>query len=107
MGFTEEMGEYIAAHSDDDYAEFMVPLTKYKDEWLTMSLEIGAKAMENADEAGAASVDYLMYSGYVVLGYFWAQMAVVAKQKIAAGEGESSFYEAKYKPASANRQREA
>jgi hypothetical protein len=60
-----------------------------------VSLQIGQKAMENPDEAGAAAVDYLMYSGYVVLAYFWARMAVVAQAKIAAGEGDSSFYEAK------------
>ena len=36
-----------------------------------------------------------MYSGYVVLAYFWAQMAVVATNKIKAGEGDTAFYEAK------------
>ncbi len=95
MGFTEQMGAYIDAHSDEAYAEFIKPLAAYKDEWLTMSLEIGGKAMENPDEAGAAAVDYLMYSGYVVLAYFWAQMAVVATDRIAAGDGDTSFYEAK------------
>jgi len=95
MGFTEVMSAYIDAHQGDAYAEFIKPLAAYKDEWLTMSLEIGGKAMENADEAGAAAVDYLMYSGYVVLAYFWAQMAVVAKDKIASGEGDTAFYEAK------------
>ncbi|WOJ92656.1 acyl-CoA dehydrogenase C-terminal domain-containing protein [Congregibacter variabilis] len=95
MGFTEMMGEFVAENDDEAYAEFTAPLTKYKDEWLTMSLEVGGKAMENPDEAGAASVDYLMYSGYVALAYFWAQMAVVAHKKIAEGEGDTAFYEAK------------
>jgi hypothetical protein len=95
MGFTEEMGRYIDAHGDEAYADFIKPLAKYKDEWLNMSLEVGAKAMENPDEAGAAAVDYLMYSGYVVMAYFWAQMAVVATDRIKAGEGDVSFYEAK------------
>jgi hypothetical protein len=83
MGFTEElMGKYIDAHDDEAYADFMKPLAKYKDEWLTMSLQVGEKAMSNPDEAGAAAVDYLMYSGYVVLAYFWAQMAVVARTRL-------------------------
>jgi alkylation response protein AidB-like acyl-CoA dehydrogenase len=94
-GFTDLMGQYIDAHGDEAYADFIAPLSKYKDEWLTMSLEIGGKAMENPDEAGAAAVDYLMYSGYVVMAYFWAQMAVVATDRIAAGEGDKAFYEAK------------
>jgi hypothetical protein len=95
MGFTEMMGEFVAENSDEAYAEFTAPLTKYAEEWLTMSLEVGGKAMENPDEAGAASVDYLMYSGYVALAYFWAKMAVVAHKKIAEGEGDTAFYEAK------------
>ena len=42
-------------------------------------MQIGAKAMKNPDEAGAASFDYMMYSGYVVLAYFWAKMAITAR----------------------------
>ena len=95
MGFTDDMGAYIDGHGDEAYAAFIGPLARYKDEWLNMSLEVGGKAMENPDEAGAAAVDYLMYSGYVVLAYFWAQMAVVATDRIRAGEGDTSFYEAK------------
>ena len=95
MGFTRQMDDFINANSDAASAEFVKPLAEYKDEWLTMSLEVGAKAMQNPEEAGAAAVDYLMYSGYVVLAYFWARMAVVARQKIAERDGDLSFYEAK------------
>jgi hypothetical protein len=48
---------------------------------------------------GAASVDYLMYSGYVVLGYLWARAATVAQAKLDAGTTETAFYEAKLKTA--------
>ena len=51
--------------------------------------------MENPDNAGAAAVDYLMYSGYVTLAYFWARMAVISRQKVAEADGDVSFYEAK------------
>ena len=60
-----------------------------------MSLKIGERAAENADEAGAAAVDYMMYSGYVTLAFFWARMAILARQKIAQGDGDVSFYQAK------------
>jgi hypothetical protein len=46
MGFTELMGKFVDAHGDEAYAEFIKPLAKYKDEWLTMSMQIGEKAME-------------------------------------------------------------
>jgi hypothetical protein len=40
-------------------------------------------------------MDYLMYSGYVALAYFWLRMALVAQEKLAAGEGDAAFYQAK------------
>ena len=36
-----------------------------------------------------------MYSGYITLAYFWARMAVVAQEEIAASSEDISFYEAK------------
>ncbi len=58
-------------------------------------MKIGERAMENAEEVGAASVDYTMYSGYIVLGLMWAQMAKLALEKIAAGKDSDGFYAAK------------
>jgi alkylation response protein AidB-like acyl-CoA dehydrogenase len=95
LGFTEIIDEFCAANADEADARFIGELKCHKDEWLDMSMKIGTSAMENPDEAGAAAVDYLMYSGYVTLAYFWARAAVVARQKIAEGEGDTSFYEAK------------
>ena len=56
-------------------------------------MEIGEKALKDPNEAGAAAYDYLMYSGYIVLGYFWARMAILSQNKI--GSSDKSFYEAK------------
>jgi hypothetical protein len=47
---------------------------------------------------GAASVDYLMYSGYVVFAFLWAQMADAAQQKLDAGV-DDPHYRAKLKTA--------
>ena len=95
LGFTGMIDEFCEAHGGDEYAEFVQPLNEYKDEWLSLSMQFGEAAMANPDEAGAGAVDYLMYSGYVTLAYFWARMAAVAQQKIAAADGDVSFYEAK------------
>jgi len=95
LAFTGIIDEFCAQHEGDEYAEFIAPLKAAKDEWLDVSMKIGEAAMENADEAGAAAVDYLMYAGYITLAYFWARMAIVAQRKIAAGDGDASFYEAK------------
>jgi alkylation response protein AidB-like acyl-CoA dehydrogenase len=95
MAFTSIIDEFCAANANEEDAVFVDALKAYKDEWLGLSLKIGEAAMENPDEAGAAAVDYLMYSGYVTLGYFWARMAVIAREKIAAADGDTSYYEGK------------
>ena len=95
MAFTSIIDEFCAANTSEEDAFFVDTLKAYKDEWLGLSLKIGEAAMENPDEAGAAAVDYLMYSGYVSMAYFWARMAIVARQKIAEGGADTSFYEAK------------
>jgi hypothetical protein len=68
-------------------------------EWGDLTMRIGMKAMQNPDEAGAAAVDYMYFSGYVTLGYLWAWMAKVAQDKIAAGTTEEAFYKAKIQTA--------
>jgi len=95
LGFTGMIDAFCAAHAAAEYAEFVNPLKQHTQEWLDLSMKLGEAAMANADNAGGAAVDYLMYCGYVTLGYFWARMAVLAQQKIAAAQGDVSFYEAK------------
>ena len=92
--FTAMIDELVASGAEED-KQFLEPLKAYSDEWLGLSMKIGEAAMSNPDEAGAAAVDYLMYSGYVSMAYFWARMAIVARQKIAEGGEDKSFYEAK------------
>ena len=95
LAFTQYLDEFCEENSGEENAEFVDVLKGYKDEWLELSMKIGEAAMENPDAAGSAAVDYLMYSGYVTLAYFWARMAVIAKAKIAESDGDVSFYEAK------------
>jgi len=94
-GFTKVIHKFCQANTDDAMAEFVSPLADYIKEWGDITMQIGMKAMQNKDEVGGASVDYLMYSGYITLGYFWADMARVALQKLAEGTDEKDFYQAK------------
>ncbi len=83
------------AEEDPKLRAFTGPLAKLNSEWGDLTQQIGMKAMMNKEEVGAASVDYLMYSGYVTLAYFWARSAQVAQMKLAAGEGDAAFYRSK------------
>ncbi|MEM9100943.1 MAG: acyl-CoA dehydrogenase C-terminal domain-containing protein [Pseudomonadota bacterium] len=60
--------------------------------WGDITAAIGQKAMSNQDEVGAASVDYLMYSGYVTLAYIWLEQGAAALNQ---GELADTFYESK------------
>jgi hypothetical protein len=75
----------------DALPEIAEPLRELADEWGELTLTIGASAQEDPDEVGAASVDYLMYSGYATLAYFWARMALVAHARLSAGDADPFF----------------
>lgn len=98
--FTKEIHKFCKAHSEnEELKEFIEPLAAMNKEWGELTLSIGAKAMENPEEVGAAAVDFLMYSGYVTLAYFWADMARKAKETLSAGTTEEGFYKAKIQTA--------
>jgi len=78
------------AEMDDEFAR---PLGVKLQEWGDLTQTIGAAAMNNADEVGGASVDYLMYSGYVILAWMWGRMATLAKEKLT--DNDDVFYLAK------------
>jgi len=83
----------------DAMQEFIQPIMSFGGDWQKMTQNIGAKAMTNPDEIGAASVDYLMYSGYLTLAYFWAKMVKVSLDKLAQGDEDKAFYQAKIQTA--------
>jgi len=77
--FLEEIGAFCAAKSGDaSLAEFIGPLAAAAKEWGDLTLALGKRATANADEVGAAAVDYLFYSGHIALAYFWARSVAAA-----------------------------
>jgi alkylation response protein AidB-like acyl-CoA dehydrogenase len=94
--FTDEVKEYCKSIRDkSQFNAWSNSIDKHCDEWHQITEDIMQRAAKNPAELGAASVDYLMYSGYVVVGYFWLQMAVVAQQKLDEGTNDPEFYKAK------------
>ncbi|MCP4991228.1 MAG: acyl-CoA dehydrogenase [Colwellia sp.] len=78
---------------------FIWPLSKAIANWQQYSVRLALKAKADRDVVGSASVDFLMYSGYVVMAYFWAQMAQSAYEKLAGDVENRDFYRAKIKTA--------
>jgi hypothetical protein len=84
--FVEEQGV------NEDMQEFVNPLADLGDKVTKLTTELGMKGFGNADEVGAAAVDYLRVCGHLVFGYFFARMARVALDKKDSGD---PFYTAK------------
>jgi alkylation response protein AidB-like acyl-CoA dehydrogenase len=72
--------------------EFVNPLAELGDKLTKLTMELGMKAMGNADEVGGAAVDYLRVAGHLTYAYFWARMAKIALEKQNSGD---PFYTAK------------
>ena len=83
---------------NEKMAEFINPLAGLADQMTKFTTELGFRGMQNADEVGAASVDYLRVAGHLVFGYFFARMAQVALREIAAGNTDP-FYQGKLQTA--------
>ena len=94
--FTKVVHKFCESQAENrKMQEFIGPLNKLNQEWGELTTRIGMKAMMNRDEVGAASVDYLMYSGYVTFAYLWARMAVTAQEQLDQGADDKAFYRSK------------
>jgi len=96
MIFTNEINQFCKDNKDHKVVGKMAAELKAATaQWLELTMSIGGAAMKNPNDLGAASVDYLMYSGYVTLGYFWVRMAQAAADK----ESQTPFTQAKLQTA--------
>jgi len=94
--FTSEVKQYCKSIRDkSQFNAWSNSIGQHIDEWHQITEDIMQRSAKSPAELGAASVDYLMYSGYVVVGYFWLKMAVVAQQKLDEGTADAEFYKAK------------
>lgn len=98
--FTKIVHKFCQANEGNETLKpFVEKLTALNKEWGELATKVGMSSMQNRDEVGAASVDFLMYSGYVCLAYFWALMVSVSQEKLDAGTTEQDFYNAKIQTA--------
>ncbi len=77
--FLAEIEAFARQHEGDAaLAEFLVPLRAKCAEWGKLTLDTVMRAASNPEELGAASTDYLFYSGYVALAYWWTRAVAAA-----------------------------
>ncbi len=94
--FFKEVGEFCETNRENEKLSFFTKyLKKGVNDLQAATMWLMQNAMAKPDNAGAASNDYMHLFGLVALGYMWARMAKVAEEKLAAGEGNKAFFEAK------------
>ena len=91
--FGARIAEFIEEEGTNEaMQEFVNPLADLGDKVTKLTTELGMKAFGNADEVGAAAVDYLRVVGHLCFAYFFARMAKIALGKQDSGD---PFYTAK------------
>lgn len=73
--FIKIVYKFCKENVDNEFmVEFIVFLLVVNKEWGDVIIQIGMWVMVNQEEIGVVVVDYLMYSGYIMLVYFWVLM---------------------------------
>jgi hypothetical protein len=88
--------DFCGTHSENpELKPYIAALAAMVREWGDLTQFVAAKASAGPDEAGAAAVDYLQFSGYLCFAWCWARMAAAAQAHLAASDSEGDFYRAK------------
>ena len=95
--FFHPVQQFIEANAaDPEMAEFVTPLMKSFAKLQQTTLWLAEAGMKDQNDAAAAASEYLRAFGFVAVGYMWARMARIARDKLKAGaNGEDDFYTAK------------
>lgn len=95
-GFTKIVHKFCEANAEHPQLKaYVAQLDGLNRQWGELTTQVGMAAMKNPDEVGAAALDYLMYSGYIVLAYLWLRMALVAQAQLHKGEGDEELCQGK------------
>jgi alkylation response protein AidB-like acyl-CoA dehydrogenase len=92
--FMSEVQDFIDAEQSEAAKEFIAPLKNAVEEWKNVSGSIAQRAQSDVDLVGSCAYDFLMYSGYITLAYFWAQAAITSLNALDAGS-DDKFYQTK------------
>jgi alkylation response protein AidB-like acyl-CoA dehydrogenase len=91
--FGKRIAQFIEEEGvNEAMTEFVNPLADLGEKVTKLTTELGMKAFQDADEVGAAAVDYLRVVGHLAFAWLWARMAKIALEKQHAGD---PFYVAK------------
>ncbi|HET6896540.1 MAG TPA: acyl-CoA dehydrogenase C-terminal domain-containing protein [Candidatus Baltobacteraceae bacterium] len=95
IGIMQKVAKELEASDNDDVKALAAPLSKAIGALAEASQFIGMSAMGDLRKAVACSVPYLKLWGITAGGWQMARAALIAAQKLAAGDADAEFYKAK------------
>jgi hypothetical protein len=78
------IGQWLAANDGEELSAFVKPVRRGLETLQQATLWLAQRGVANPNDAGAAASDYLRLMGIVTVGWMWARMAKLAKEKLAA-----------------------
>jgi len=95
--FMEEVNAFTKKHMDNEAMQpFTKPLRQSVKALEAATMWLMQNAMQNPNNAGAASMDFMHLFGLVALGYMWSMMAEKSQQALTEdANGSSAFHEEK------------
>jgi alkylation response protein AidB-like acyl-CoA dehydrogenase len=95
MTFFQEIDQFIGENdTDEGLKPFIKALAEVKAQLQDGTMWLMQNGLQNPDNAGAASTDYMHLFGLTGLAYMWALQVKAAQAKIAAGSSDP-FYSTK------------
>jgi alkylation response protein AidB-like acyl-CoA dehydrogenase len=92
MTFFQEIDQFIGENdTDEGLKPFIAALAEVKAQLQDGTMWLMQNGLQNPDNAGAASTDYMHLFGLTGLAYMWALMVKAANAKIAAGSTDPFF----------------
>jgi hypothetical protein len=95
IGIMQKVAKDLESSENEDVKALAAPLSKAIGALAETSQFIGMSAMGDLRKAVACSVPYLKLWGITAGGWQMARAALVAAQKLAAGDADAEFYKAK------------
>lgn len=94
MSFFGEIDGFVGENQGDEAIKpFVEALAATKAKLQDGTFWLMQNGVQNPDNAGAASTDYLTLFGLTALAYMWAMMAKAAQAKIAGGDSDPFYAE--------------
>ena len=94
--FIEKIAAFCEANSNEGTTgQLNKRLQTLLVDWKVLCAKVMEMAKGDPEEIGATSVDFLQYSSYAMLAFFWAEMASTAQDKLDAGSSDVDFYNSK------------